>query len=147
VERKRARAFVGTCLAAAALAAAACGSPPVRDATPLAALFGAEWTLVELDGAALPPGTGAPTAQFEADAVSGFGGCNRYRGGVRELSPGAVEIGPLAGTMMMCEPPAMELEGRFHAALERAKALALADGRLSLAEARGAAPRLVFVRR
>lgn len=144
------RTFAGAWLFASALGPAACGSPTgaERPGVSLADVAGPEWTLVELDGAPLPAGADAPTALFEAGAVAGFSGCNRYRGPVREVSPGVVEIGPVAGTMMMCEPPEMELEGKFLAALGKVTRYALATGRLAL-EGDGSPPsgRLVFERR
>jgi heat shock protein HslJ len=112
-------------------------------AASIADLSGAEWALVEVEGAPLPAGADAPTATFETGAVAGFGGCNRYRGPVRETSPGVLEIGPLAGTRMACASPAMDLEGRFLVALGKATRYALAGGRLSL----DGGGRLVFDRR
>jgi heat shock protein HslJ len=151
VGRQIAHTVAGAWLVAFALGLPACGpgtGPEKAGAASIADLAGAEWTLVGLDGAPLPAGTDAPTARFEAGAVAGFGGCNRYRGAVRETSPGALEIGPLAGTRMACAPPAMDLEGRFLAALAEATRYALADGRLSLDGGGSApAPRLVFDRR
>ena len=53
------------------------------------------------------PGTTA-TIAFEETTVSGSDGCNQFTGGY-ELSEGnMIQIGPLAGTLMACEPEVME---------------------------------------
>lgn len=113
----------------------------------LAALAGGEWTLVSLDGQPLPTEARQPTALFEGTRVSGFGGCNRYFGGVVEKSPGAIVIGPLAGTKMACPSPAMEIEDRFIAAMSQATRYSFVGGRLVLSAVGGGAPReLAFER-
>jgi heat shock protein HslJ len=103
----------------------------------LAALAGGEWTLVSLDGQPLPPEARRPTAVFEETRVSGFGGCNRYFGGVVEESPGAIVVGPLAGTKMACPSPAMEIEDRFLASMSQATRYSFVGGRLVLSAVDG----------
>ena len=103
----------------------------------LAALADGEWTLMSLDGRPLPQATRPPTAVFEGARVSGFGGCNRYVGQVVEKSPGAIVVGPLAGTKMACPSPAMEVEDRFLAAMSRATRYSFVGGRLVLSAADG----------
>ncbi|MBI4933346.1 MAG: META domain-containing protein [Actinobacteria bacterium] len=46
---------------------------------------------------------------FDDGAVSGFSGCNRFRGQY-VVSGEAIEFGPFAGTMMACVEEAMNLE-------------------------------------
>jgi len=48
--------------------------------------------------------------------VAGSTGCNRFTGGY-EIDGDQLSFSPLAGTMMACEEPAMELEQRVHQAL------------------------------
>src|SRR5215510_12776068 len=107
----------------------------------LAALADVEWTLVSLDGLPLPQATRPPTAIFQGTRVSGFGGCNRYFGQVVEKSPGAIVVGPLAGTKMACPSPAMEIEDRFLAAMSRVARYSFVGGRLVLSAVDGATPR------
>jgi heat shock protein HslJ len=113
----------------------------------LAALAGGEWTLVSLDGQPLPPEARRPTAVFADSRVSGFAGCNRYFGGVVEKSPGAIVVGPLAGTKMACPSPAMEIEDWFLAAMSQATRYSFVGGHLVLSTVDGGAPReLTFER-
>ena len=49
--------------------------------------------------------------------VFGTGGCNRFRGGW-EQKGSAIKLGPLAGTMMMCEPAKLESERKLLRTLE-----------------------------
>ena len=109
----------------------------------LAALAGAPWTLVSLGGPPLPAGARPPTAVFDGTRLSGFGGCNRYTGQVAEPTPGTITVGPLAATKMACPSPAMEVEGRYFAALGGVTQYALAGGRLVLS---GASAKLTFER-
>lgn len=53
-------------------------------------------------------------------AVSGHGGCNRYRGRV-SITGESISFSPLASTKMACTPAAMAQEQKFHQALERAR--------------------------
>ncbi len=113
----------------------------------LAALGGGEWTLVIIDQQPLPQGARPPTAVFEGTRVSGFGGCNRYVGQVVEKSPGAIVVGPLAGTKMACPSPAMEIEDRFLGALSRVTRYSFVGGLLILSSADGGTAReLLFER-
>src|SRR5262249_35711248 len=113
----------------------------------LAALADGEWTLVSLDRQPLPHEARPPTALFEGTRVSGFGGCNRYVGQVVEKSPGAIVVGPLAGTKMACPPPAMEIEDRFLAAMSLVTRYSFVGGHLVLSAADGGTAReLMFER-
>lgn len=70
------------------------------------------WQLVELNGAAPPPGSGGrpATAMFAADTnhVGGFAGCNRFSGAY-ETSGSSLRFRPLVMTRMFCQE-GMELE-------------------------------------
>lgn len=50
-------------------------------------------------------------------AVSGFGGCNRFRGHA-EISGAAISFGPLAATRKMCPPAIFDQETKFFRALD-----------------------------
>lgn len=104
-------------------------------------LEGTDWRLVAFagdDGALLdvPAGVSA-SARFEAGRVSGSGGCNRFTGGWTGTAE-ALSIGPLAGTMMACEEPAMAVEAAVLRHLSEARRAAIGDGRLDLVGEGGA---------
>jgi len=75
------------------------------------------------------------TALFEDGRVTGSGGCNSYQGtyetGQAE-GHNTLKIGPLAATMMMCDPAIMDQEDAFLSALQAATAYRLEDGSLVL---------------
>jgi heat shock protein HslJ len=98
----------------------------------LAALEAVDWRLHTIDRKPLPAGTKAPTLRVESGQVGGFGGCNRYMGGVTEISPGSVKFTRLASTMMACEEPAMQLEQRYLRLLSDAASYTFLAGRLAL---------------
>jgi putative lipoprotein len=63
------------------------------------------------------------TALFENGQLSGFAGCNNYRGSYVTTSTAGrnmVEIGPLATTRMACEQAIMDLEDKYLTALQSA---------------------------
>jgi putative lipoprotein len=63
-----------------------------------------QWTLIELDGAAIAARShGAPTITFVSKELraQGFAGCNRFSGGY-QLDGSQLRIGPLATTRMAC---------------------------------------------
>lgn len=69
-------------------------------------------------------------------AISGSGGCNRYRGKA-VISGSAISFGPLAATRAACPPAVMNQENRFFSALaatrgwridEQERKLFLVDG-------------------
>jgi heat shock protein HslJ len=92
------------------------------------------WRLVEQDGAPLPAGEHAPTLTIKGNVVTGFGGCNRYRGELRETAPGEFVPGPhaLIATRMACPGAATVIEDAFLAALGRARFYGLTAGRLHI---------------
>ena len=112
------------------------------------ALFaGAEWTAVEIDGVPIPEGDRQPTAAVAGDRLAGFGGCNRYTAQIRELSPGEIAIGPVAGTRMACPEAEMQLENRFLTSLGKAVRYSFLAGRLVLSGTDGDTMRSVLLTR
>ena len=92
---------------------AALPSPaPIPTPTP-AAIEDRMWSLVELNGQALPavPLPRLPLLALREGRVSGFSGCNRFSGGYT-LQGEALRFGPAAGTRMACAE-GMALEGEF----------------------------------
>jgi heat shock protein HslJ len=104
---------------------------------PASLLQGPEWTVEEIGGAALVPES-AVTLNFGTDgSVSGASSCNRFMSGF-ELTGESLSIKQGAGSMMMCEEPLMEQEGRFLALLATINQFQITpDGALLLKAADG----------
>lgn len=84
-------------------------------------LEGGPWLVEDINGGGIPDGVRVD-ATFEpgdhdTSVVFGASGCNRFRGGWKQ-SGATVKFGPLAGTMMMCEPAKMDTEGKFLKTME-----------------------------
>jgi heat shock protein HslJ len=71
---------------------------------------------------------------FADGNVSGFSGCNRFRG-TYQLHDEALAFGPLAGTMMACMEEAMAVEREVLQRFGAAANIGLLDGRLQLLDA------------
>ncbi|HEY8019442.1 MAG TPA: META domain-containing protein [Actinomycetota bacterium] len=80
-------------------------------------LAGTSWTLTGLDSGGVT-GT-APTLELTETDVSGTGGCNTFSG-TYTTDGDTISFGPLASTMMACEPSIMEQETVYLAALDGA---------------------------
>jgi heat shock protein HslJ len=84
-------------------------------------LEGGPWLVEDLNGGGVPDGVRLD-ATFEpgdqnTSMVFGASGCNRFRGGWQQTGA-TVKFGPLAGTMMMCEPAKMDTERKFLQTME-----------------------------
>jgi heat shock protein HslJ len=84
-------------------------------------LEGGPWLVEDLNGGGVPDGVRVD-ATFEpgdhnTSVVFGASGCNRFRGGWQQTGA-TVKFGPLAGTMMMCEPAKMDTERKFLQTME-----------------------------
>ena len=104
-----------------------------------AALEGPTWTLesFSLDGPGQPVPEGVEaTATFANGTVQGNSGCNSFSGRY-ELSGVALTFGPLASTMMACDPPQGVVEGAVLAGLEATASFRIEDGALTLLDATG----------
>jgi putative lipoprotein len=100
--------------------------------TPMDALEGKTWTLVQFDdGSPVQPGRPI-TAIFGGGKVSGSGGCNRYSATVISSAPGALKVGAISATKMACAGPAGTNEQRYFGGLEKVEGFALEDGKLTL---------------
>ncbi|MEI8333557.1 MAG: META domain-containing protein [Chloroflexota bacterium] len=119
-------------------AASAAASAAVASAGPLLLLDGA-WTLTryQVDGkvAPVPDGTSA-TAVFAAGKVAGTAGCNSYTG-TYTVDGTTLAIGPLATTMMACQPPASDLETAYLANMGKVASFAGSATKLTLSDASG----------
>lgn len=114
------------------------GTPGVQPTT----FEGTTWRLVSQPGQAPETIAGLPraiTIRFESGRVSGFSGCNTFRGPFT-LDGNLVTFGALAGTMMACaEPDRNALERAFTVALSSPVSYEIAGDRLTLTTETGAA--------
>jgi heat shock protein HslJ len=84
-------------------------------------LEGGPWLVEDINGGGVPDGVRVD-ATFEpgdhdTSVVFGASGCNRFRGGWKQ-NGATIKLGPLAGTMMMCEPAKMDTERKFLQTME-----------------------------
>jgi putative lipoprotein len=105
---------------------------PTPEASPAGSAEGlvGAWDLAEL-GPTADLAHLQPTIEFSADgAVSGFAGCNTFRGSY--ATDGAtISFGPMATTKMACQRPASAVEADYLAALSGVTGWAVEpDGRL-----------------
>jgi heat shock protein HslJ len=103
----------------------------------LAALAGTEWVLRAWDinePASVEP---VVTLAYDTGRFSGTSGCNRYTGGVKEVTaPGEVSVGLLAGTRMACPDAQASVESRFIEQLSGARTFGFMLGRLAISYTR-----------
>ena len=104
-------------------------------------LIGTEWVAIGINngrgGVVNAIEDARVTAIFDDEGrVAGSGGCNRFMA-TFEVDGGAIRIGPVAGTRMMCAEPegVSEQEGSYFAALERSATWLIREGRLQLRDA------------
>jgi heat shock protein HslJ len=116
-------------LVIAAVAALAGGASPggAANVAPLRDLAGSEWGFPWSKKAFVQFGSGG--------RVTGFGGCNRFRG-TFSFRDGALKIGPLMSTRMAC--PDLAAEARVMRTLEAAARAEATHLRLVLKDGRGA---------
>lgn len=95
-------------------------------------LAGKEWRLSYLALNEAAPAEPQLILRLDQNRVSGFGGCNRYFGEIKEGAPGQLTIGPLAGTRMACGDDVDRLESRFQSALQRSTQYGFLAGKLAL---------------
>jgi heat shock protein HslJ len=109
--------WLAALVGAAAIAASAIATVPPD-------LTGPEWTVSAINGDALS-GKKPPTVLFTREtapgekgaALSGFSGCNRFFGTYALAPGGKIAIQIRGTTKMACEPPRMDHERKFLAAL------------------------------
>ena len=125
-------------LALALIALAACKEDAAQTpADPLALIgTGTEWTLTEIAGAAVPADVSVTILSPEPGMIAGSSGCNRYAGRI-EIRDGALHVGALAGTRMMCPPAQMQVEQAFHSTIGTVTALRLTGPALDFTDAAG----------
>jgi uncharacterized lipoprotein YbaY/heat shock protein HslJ/uncharacterized lipoprotein NlpE involved in copper resistance len=103
-----------------------------------AALINTYWKLVELDGKKIPI---APSHKRQiritlasgGSRIIGFSGCNQFSGTFKQTG-NALKFSQIAGTMMACVDPYMELEGRVLKMLNTTTAYRIKGEQLFLLE-------------
>lgn len=103
------------------------------------ALQGGSWRITDLPGTAAGglDGLQRPVSvRFEAGRVSGFSGCNTFRGSYA-LQGDQLTLAQLASTQMACDEPGMSIENVFLAAFAGALHAEVDGDRLSLTAASG----------
>lgn len=114
------RLFATVCLAATAFGMSSCGSS--KSLVSADALNG-EWNVIEINGKAVTPAAGQeyPFIGFKTAESQLYGttGCNRFFGGYKLGAKGAIDLGNLGSTRMMC--PDMKIEDSLFDALGKVK--------------------------
>ncbi len=113
-----------------------CATPLQPTTAAAASLTDTYWKLTEFDNKVM---TIAPGQQREVrltlasggNRAFGFSGCNQFSGSY-ELEGASLRFSQLAGTMMACTPPLMELEAKFLKSLGASGAYRIDGERLSL---------------
>jgi heat shock protein HslJ len=103
---------------------------------PATGLTGVEWVLMSLDGTPIPDGVVATATFGEDGQVGGDASCNTYFGPY-SVDGTSISIGPLASTLMLCEPSVMEIETPFLTALQAAASWSIEANELHLVDADG----------
>lgn len=91
-------------------------------------LRGTAWTVVKVQGVAVPPGL---TLAFEDDRVSGTTGCNHFWAPVDYLGPLAIDVGAPQSKRLYCFG-AMSIERAFLASLESVESFAVEGATLHM---------------
>jgi len=104
---------------------------------PLDLLRDGTWTVVEVAGRPVDAGLGV-TMDFADGRITGYGGCNRYSGGL-VVTETRLSVAGVAATRRACAGGRMEVEGAFFSALGAMASFSIdADGRLLIRDAGGA---------
>lgn len=106
-----------------------------------ASLTNTYWKLLAIGDAPVPaaPGTREVHLILQPDQqrVAGFSGCNRLMGSYK-VDGARLTFSQMAGTMMACPPPAMDLERGFHAMLQKVAGWRINGEKLDLLDDSGA---------
>lgn len=109
---------------------------------------GGEWVLSRFTWDEAAPAEPAVTLQLKDGNLVGRSGCNRYTAPIKAGdSPGAISIGPAAGTRMACPGPAAAVEQRFLEALGAVNHYGFIAGQLALGYTKDGALQTMLFRR
>jgi putative lipoprotein len=103
---------------------------------PVPSLVGTSWIAADIDGRGTLDRARSTVTLEASQRLNGNTACNRYFG-TYELGEGTLRLKPAGSTRMACEPPVMEQETRFLAALEAATAFRREGTDLLLLDASG----------
>ena len=123
-------------LVALAVVLAACGTdePESSDEPDTPVTLDGAWVLAEatIDGSALALNDEyRVTMTLDGEMINGRAACNGYSGAA-VIEGNSFSVGPLAQTMMACEPAVMDIEFRFMQGLARVTDASRSSERLSL---------------
>ncbi|RWR04468.1 META domain-containing protein [Sinirhodobacter populi] len=122
-------------IAAATMALGACKAETPSD--PLELLgTDTEWTVTDISGVPVPAEVKVTILRPAPGTIAGSSGCNRYTGSAKTVD-GRIEIGPLAGTRMMCPEPQMQAETAFLMTIEKTTGLRESGGVLEFTDSAG----------
>ena len=95
------------------------------------------WVAEEIDGKTVKMDGNAPQMEIHIAKmeIMGTDGCNNFRGRITRLTNDDLELGPLAGTRMMC--PKMTIPDSFNIAMSRVKSYKIANLKLTLFDKAG----------
>lgn len=103
---------------------------------PIDLLRDGEWTVIEVGGAAIDTDLGV-SMSFADGRILGYGGCNRYSGGL-VLAADRMSVAGVAATRRACPGPRMRVEDAFFRALGAIAGFDIDDdGRLLIRDAAG----------
>lgn len=119
---------------AALILLGACATTPVGggSTTPLGALAGSEWIMLNETRSSVPP-----SIAFAQDRASGYAGCNRWFASAGATDQ-ALEFGGVGTTRMMCSPPSMQAERAFVTTLNDTRGYRIENGELVFYDIGGA---------
>jgi heat shock protein HslJ len=114
-----------------------------------ATVGGVEWVLRDWDPGEAAPAEPEVTLRLGAGHLAGNAGCNRYFAPVKAgATPGALSVGAMGSTRMMCPEMEMSVETRFLRQLASVDQMRFAAGRLGLGYVRdGRRGLMLFERR
>jgi len=117
------------------------GQPPaVTGRLTTALLDGTEWTLSHFAYDEEAPGSPAVTLAFSGGQLRGEAGCNAYFTALADLpdaGAGALRLGPVGATRMMCPEEQMAVEDRYLRQLGSVSGFGFMNGRLMLSHPDG----------
>jgi len=100
-------------------------------------LGGTTWAAENIAGGGVIDSSQTTVSFEDANAVSGSGGCNRYRGAVT-VDGDNMQFGQIAATKKACAPALMDQETKFFAALDAARTFVIDGAYLLLRDQSGA---------
>ena len=129
--------FLMTCFVAFGVNASVTGGGGAEGTT-RDALDDTSWNLVALMGEDIDPALPTVTVRFDADGtLSGFDGCNRYRGAFSVAGTAIYIPSEMATTRAACREPLASRASAYAEALGSAASFAIDANRLSLQDAAG----------